>query len=200
MKIKESRSILAKIDANLEGMEFISDNRNEFSLPLFDIAIDHAKSIIILCENGIFSSAYALARPMFECYVRASWLQHSATEDQISKIKKKDDFPLKLGQMIEAIETPDDMPKALSTIKSSLIKNLNSYTHGGVQLAARRYSGTDLVHKPDQDEVNSLLRMLSLLAFLSFVEIIAISKATGKDPEIEEIYTEIESRLLKDEL
>jgi len=83
---------------------------------LFDISIDHAKSIIILCENGIFSSAYALARPMFECYVRASWLQNCATEEQISKIKEKDIFPLKLGQMIEVIEAPDDMPKALTDI------------------------------------------------------------------------------------
>ena len=196
MKIKETRSILAEIDANLEGIEFISDDRNDFSLPLFDISIDHAKSIIILCENGIFSSAYALARPMFECYVRASWLQNCATEEQISKIKEKDKFPLNLGQMIEAIEAPDDMPKALSNMKSLLIKNLHSYTHGGVQLTARRYSGTDLVHKPDQDEVNGLLRMLSLIAFLSFVAIIAITKTEGRDPEIRKIYTEIESRLL----
>ena len=197
MKIKETRSILAEIDANLEGIEFISDDKNDFSLPLFDISIDHAKSIIILCENGIFSSAYALARPMFECYVRASWLQNCATEEQISKVKEKDKFPLNLGQMIEVIETPDDMPKALSNMKSLLIKNLHSYTHGGVQLTARRYSGTDLVHKPDRDEVNGLLRMLSLIAFLSFVAIIAITKTEGKDPEIEKIYTEIDSRLLK---
>ena len=197
MKIKETRSILAEIDANLEGIEFISDHRNDFSLPLFDISIDHAKSIIILCENGIFSSAYALARPMFECYVRASWLQNCATEEQISKIKEKDKFPLNLGQMIKAIEAHDNMPKALSNMKSLLIKNLHSYTHGGVQLTARRYSGTNLVHKPGQDEVNGLLRMLSLIAFLSFIAIVAISKTEGKDQEIRKIYTEIESRLLK---
>jgi hypothetical protein len=197
MKIKETRSILAEIDANLEGIKFISDDRNDFSLPLFDISIDHAKSIIILSENGIFSSAYALARPMFECYVRASWLQNCATEEQISTIKEEDKFPLNLGQMIKAIEAPDDMPKALSNMKSLLIKNLHSYTHGGVQLTARRYSGTDLMHKPDQDEVNGLLRMLSLIAFLSFVAIIAITKTDGKDPEIKKIYTEIKSRLFK---
>lgn len=187
MKIQETRSILAEIDANLEGIEFIADDRNDFSLPLFDISIDHAKSIIILCENGIFSSAYALARPMFECYVRASWLQNCATEEQIAKIKEKDIFPLNLGQMIEAIETPEDMPKALSNMKNLLIKNLHSYTHGGVQLTARRYSGTDLVHKPDKDEVDGLLRMLSLIAFLSFVAIIAITKTEGKEAEIEKI-------------
>jgi hypothetical protein len=197
MKIKETRSILAEIDANLEGIKFISDDRNDFSLPLFDISIDHAKSIIILSENGIFSSAYALARPMFVCYVRASWLQNCATEEQISTIKEEDKFPLNLGQMIKAIEAPDDMPKALSNMKSLLIKNLHSYTHGGVQLTARRYSGTDLMHKPDQDEVNGLLRMLSLIAFLSFVAIIAITKTDGKDPEIKKIYTEIKSRLFK---
>jgi hypothetical protein len=99
--------------------------------------------------------------------------------------------------MIKAIEAPDDMPKALSNMKSLLIKNLHSYTHGGVQLTARRYSGTDLMHKPDQDEVNGLLRMLSLIAFLSFVAIIAITKTDGKDPEIKKIYTEIKSRLFK---
>lgn len=197
MKILETRSILSKIDANLEGIEFISDERNNFSLPLFDISIDHAKSILILCENGIFSSAYALARPMFECYVRAKWLQYCATSKQIEKIKEKDNFPLSLGKMIEAIESVEEIPKALSKMKDHLIKNLHSYTHGGVQLTARRYSGNDLVHKPDTEEINGLLRMVGILSFLAFVAIITISNTIGKDSATEQIYSEIDNNLLK---
>lgn len=196
MKIIETRKILSQIDNELEGIEFISDGRNDISLALFDISFDHSKSILILCESGIFSSAYALARPMFECFVRAAWLQYCASDRQIENIKKKDNFPLSLGELIKAVETNNDWPKGLSSMKKLLIKNMNSYTHGGMQLAARHFSGLNLVHIPDRDEVNALLRMLSIISFLSFFEIVKISDTKAKDEFIKNIYEEIDREIL----
>ena len=99
-----TRQILSDIDRELEGLSYDANDRNNLSAALFDIAIDHAKSIIVLLESSLYSSAYALTRPMFESFVRAAWLQHCASDKQIQKIIKKDEFPLNFGQMLEEVE------------------------------------------------------------------------------------------------
>ncbi len=196
MKIIQTRKILAQIDKELEGIEYISDDRNDISLSLLDISIDHAKAIIVLSENGIFSSAYALARPMFECFVRAVWVQYCSSKEKLEQIRENDDFPRQLGVMIEAIEKQTEWPKGLSSMKKLLLNNMHSYTHGGIQLAARRFAGNNLVHLPNKDEVNALLRMVSIISFLAFTEIIKISGTPNKDHFTEVIYKEIEEKIL----
>lgn len=196
MKISQTRNILAQIDKEIEGMEFTSDDRKDVSLSLLDVSFDHAKSILILCENGIFSSAYALARPMFECFVRGVWVQYCASDEKLEKIREKDDFPRQLGVMIKAVEEATSWPKGLSNIKKLLLSNMHSYTHGGIQLTARRFSGNSLVHLPDKEEVNALLRMLSIISFLAFIEIVQMSGISNKDHFIGKIQLEIEDKLL----
>ena len=174
MKIIQTRNILAQIDKELDGIEYISNDRNDISLPLMDISIDHAKAIIVLSENGILSSAYALTRPMFECFVRAVWVQYCSSEEKLKQIRENDNFPRQLGVMIEAIEKQAEWLKGLSRIKKLLLNNMHSYTHGGIQLTARRFAGNNLVHLPNKDEVNALLQMVSIISFLAFTEIIKI--------------------------
>jgi len=196
MKIPQTRNVLAQIERELEGFEYISDDRNDVSLSLLDISIDHSKSIVILCENGIFSSAYALARPMFECFVRGVWVQYCASEEKLEEIRKNDTFPRQLGVMVDAIEKTTAWPKGLSNIKNQLLKNMHSYTHGGIQLTARRFSGNNLIHIPEKEEVNALLRMVSIISFLAFVEIVKIAGISIKDHFIEKLQLEIESKIL----
>ena len=64
MKTKETRSVLSKIDKATDGIEYSSSEKNNLFMALFDISLEHAKSILILIENGKFGSAYALARPL----------------------------------------------------------------------------------------------------------------------------------------
>jgi hypothetical protein len=193
--MKFTRTILSKIDNELEGLSYDANDRNNLSSALFDIAIDHSKSIIILLENGIYSSAYSLVRPMFESFVRAAWVQHCATDEQIKKVITKDKFPLSLGEMLDAVEKDRDWSRTLSKIKESAITNMHSYTHGGMQLIARRFTGSELVHIPDPEEVNELLKFLAIMSFLSFNEMVLISKSTEKDGFAKEIYKEISIKL-----
>lgn len=67
------RNILAKIDVELSGLSFVADGRNDFSIALFDVAIEHSKAIVVLIENSLLASSYALVRPMFESFIRAAW-------------------------------------------------------------------------------------------------------------------------------
>lgn len=188
MKTQSTREILSLIDNAWEGIEFIADERNDFSLALFDISFEHCKSILVLCENGHFASAYALARPMYECFTRAAWIQYCATPSHIEKVKKVDKFPLTLRKLVKNIEAKTRWPQALSKMFQYLINNMHSYTHGGTQLVARRFHGENLVHIPDKAEVNALFRLLLIIAYVAFVETIKISENTSKVQEFNDIY------------
>jgi len=128
---------------------------------------------------------------MYECFVRAAWFQHCATIKEIERIKIKDEFPLNLRKMVVEVEAKTNWPKALSSMMKYLIKNMHSYTHGGVQLVARRFSENNMVHEPDVEEVNSLFRLLLIIALVSFTEILMISGNESKDDDVQSIYSMI---------
>ena len=104
-KLKHARSLLSQINHEIDGVEFISKgDRNRVAGALFDIVLDHANAIMILIENEIYSSAYALARPLFEGFVRASWLLNCSTDDEIELLVEKDKFKKSFGEMLECVE------------------------------------------------------------------------------------------------
>ena len=50
-----------------------------------DIAIEHHEAIWLLNERKLNGSAFALVRPMFDCWLRALWINAIATEQQIEQ-------------------------------------------------------------------------------------------------------------------
>ncbi len=189
--MKFTREILSAIDSELEGLSYSVNNRNNLSAALFDIAIDHAKSIVILIENNIHSSAYALVRPMFESFVRAAWILHCATDIQIRNVIKNDKFPFNFGEMLGFVEKNNNWALTLTEIKRTAIRNMHSYTHGGMQMIARRFTESELVHVPNQKEIHDILRFIALIGFLSFTGIVFVSNSTVKDDFIKELYAKI---------
>jgi hypothetical protein len=189
--MKNLSNLLVKIDIELSGLSYIADGRNDLSIALFDIAIEHSKAIVLLFENSLYASSYALVRPMFESFIRAAWIQDCACDEQIARIRKKDDFPLSLGRMLESVEEAKNWPGTLSNIKKVALKNMHSYTHGGSQLIARRFKNGDLVHAIDSEELDGVKQFVAIIAFLSFNEIVFIAKTPNKDNFIKELYDDV---------
>jgi len=189
--MENPRKLLAKIDIELSGLSYIADGRNDLSIALFDVAIEHSKAIVLLFENSLYASSYALVRPMFESFIRAAWIQHCAHDEQIARIIEKDDFPLSLGRMLESVEEVKNWPGTLSNIKKVALKNMHSYTHGGSQLIARRFKNGDLVHAIDNEELDGVKQFVAIIAFLSFNEIVFIAKTPNKDNFIKELYDDV---------
>jgi hypothetical protein len=189
--MKDIQRLLARIDKELDGLELEAKHRNNLSAALFDVAIEHSKSIIILFTNNLYASSYALVRPMFESFVRAAWIQHCASDKQIEKLIKKDTFPLNLGQMLEAVEQEQDWVETLSIVKKNSLKNMHSYTHGGMQIIARRFNNDELFHSADPKEVGEIVKLVALLAFLSFNRLVYIAKTSDKNDAIKEMYDDM---------
>jgi hypothetical protein len=190
MKILENtRNLLAIIDREVDGMEFEASDRNRVSGALFDIAHDHAKAIVVLLENKIYASVYALARPLFESFVRAAWVQHCASDDEIAHLIKKDEVKLTFGQMLGAVEKNRQWEETLTQVKRRMWKSMHSYTHGGLQLISRRFKDKFLEPNFDELEIMGLLQLVAIISFLSFTEIVGMSgTANEKDKVLNQLY------------
>ena len=47
------------------------------------VAQDHHCAIVLLLQEGLCASAFALLRLEFEAYLRGAWLAHCASEDAV---------------------------------------------------------------------------------------------------------------------
>ena len=187
--LENTRNLLATIDKEVDGIRFEATDRNRVSAALFDIAHDHAKAIIVLLENKIYASVYALARPLFESFVRAAWVQHCASDDEIDHLIRKDEFKLNFGQMLDAVEKNRQWEETLTQVKRAVWKSMHSYTHGGLQLISRRFKDQFLEHNFDELEIIGLLQLVALISFLTFTEIVGISGTTNeKDKVLNQLY------------
>jgi hypothetical protein len=182
--LANTRKTLSIIDEKINGVGFEPTIKNKLSAPLFDIAHDHAKAIVILLEAPIYASAYALVRPLIESFVRAAWIQHCASDDDIKDIVKKDDFPLSFGKMLNAVEEKRGWEKTLTQLKKSAWKSMHSYTHGGMQLISRRFKDANVEHNIDKEEIIGILQLVNLIAFLSLNEMIGMSIGYEKEQNI----------------
>ena len=187
-KLEHAKRLVSQINHEVDGVEFESkDERNRVSGALFDTVLDHANAIIVLIENRIYSSAYALVRPLFEGFVRATWLLNCATDDEIEILVEKDKFKKSFGEMLECIERKKDWPKTLTKAKESAWKAMHSYTHGGLHQISRKIKPSTIEPVIDNEEIDEIICFAELISSLSFSAMMAMSKASGKDNVVEKI-------------
>jgi len=117
------------------------------------LSLEHAISAMLLFEQGLFSSAIALARPQFESLVRGIWLLHAASENWVTKLSepltiesaKRANEGEGLAEMLKQLEANPEAPigivAQLRECKEATWKAMNSYTHGGLHPLSRTITG-----------------------------------------------------------
>jgi hypothetical protein len=111
------------------------------------IALDHHAAIWLLMERKLTGSAWALVRPVVECWIRALWINGLANEQQIEQARlDKLRFP-PMREMYDAIkpvysqtDTREDIDKLFQYV-GRLWEVLSSYTHPGGRQIDRRLTG-----------------------------------------------------------
>ena len=116
-----------------------NERRSQTGLGLLQHSLDVADAIIILLENKLPGPALALARPLFESYVRAIWILKCASDEQITQFLKGQPpprFPKLLGAMEEqAIPQADFIRK----VHDLHMRHFHDFTHGGSGHVMRRH-------------------------------------------------------------
>lgn len=169
--------ILEWIDNKLPDVEIKGDHRHRIPAQLYDLALEHAASILHLIEACRYASAFALVRCEFECFVRGAWIHYRATDDEIEQFVKKDEVKPKMWQLIEALEQhPPFEDKLLSNVREKAWTPMNGYTHGGIHQISRRLVG-DFIEPAFEDEsLLEVVQFAGIMGLIAFGEIAAMAE------------------------
>ncbi|HOW77115.1 MAG TPA: DUF5677 domain-containing protein [Candidatus Competibacteraceae bacterium] len=116
--------------------------REALALSIFQQSLDVNDGIIILLYSNMPGPAWALARPLFESYVRGLWLLRYASEREIDKfIEGK--CP-KLTQLLNAIGDEPETGGAWITTNAKNLPAFHDLTHGGVEHYRRRMADGEI--------------------------------------------------------
>ena len=169
-------------------LEAPSSVRNRAALAAFALTQTHHHAIVLLCEHGLFGSAFSLLRSCFESYVRGQWLLNCATDAQLKDFLAGGDPP-KLTALISAVEqVPGFEENVLSKIKLQFWSSLCAYTHSG-GLHLQRWQTDDAV-EPNyaSDEIEEVLSFAETLGSIATISILGITDQAVLANDVLEAY------------
>lgn len=161
-----------------QPQETKATNRNRISGAFFNIALDHHVAVVFLMANYMVSPAFALARSIWEAYLRGLWAKELATDSDLGKFIVGQGDP-KMVSIIKAIKShPDlDLENTIAKLHDEAWEPLNSYGHGGSLQVQRWITGESVEAAHTDDEVADLLRFINHVAFRACVALVELAEA-----------------------
>jgi hypothetical protein len=144
------------------------------AMSCFAICQEHHHAIVMLVEERLYASSFALLRAAFEAMVRGQWLALCATESQVEKFLRGKEPP-KFDLLLQRLERePAFSEGLLSDLKRKHWKAMCAYTHTG-GLHVQRWN-TEHAIEPSYDpaEVQAVLFFAEIVASLSVLGFAAI--------------------------
>lgn len=159
----------------------IFDKKNSLYVPLFSASIEKSLAIHVLDKEELDGSAFALARPMVENYLRAMWVQYCLDEAKIEEGCEQLHFPKRLEVLLEQVSdgVENDIFSHFKVAIESIMLNMHDFTHGGIQSIARQYgSEGHLSSSRSREERNELLKLAILTSLLSYKNLTPFMKGS----------------------
>ena len=164
-----------------------SDGRR-LVLPLayLNLCLDHHQALILLMRNGLYGSALAIVRLMFEAMIRAHWVAKCASNSQVDKIAENDNFPFpNMTDLTKAVDQAFSDPKEklltfFQQAKEDAWEATNSYTHSGLLQLARQFSGDRIEARyADEDLLSAASASTASVLMLGYL----IARITSREKE-----------------
>lgn len=178
--LEEGNALAAWISEQLPGLEVAGSYRHRIPARLFDLALEHHRSILQLLAVPHCSSAFALVRCQFEAFVRAVWLHRCASDWELERFVEKDELLPTFAKLIEAIEqTPEFSEQILSKAKKAAWGPMNGYTHGGIHQISRRLVDGNIEPAFGDSEILEVIGFTGAFALIALGQIAEL--ANSKD-------------------
>lgn len=176
------------IQSDCNTIEYTFDKKNSLYIPLFSASIEQSLAIHVLDKEELNGSAFALARPMVESYLRAMWVQYCLDEAKIEEGCEQLHFPKRLEVLLEQVSDggveSDIFPHFKGAIEP-IMANMHDFTHGGVQSIARQYgSEGHLSSSRSREERNELLKLAILTSLLSYENLTPFMKGSRAPTDV----------------
>ncbi len=175
------------------------DIYNKIIFAYVSIVLEHHKSIVELI-NVRQTSALALVRPLYEAYIRATWLSMLEGSEKVNKAiiklieyREDDAFPTlkvmceEIDDILSQIQKVDN-PKIFSRDLNNNIKLFHSYTHGGAYLVSIIINSKDTFTYEDMISIVNSTTQEMLSTVLSYaVKIRNLDLAAKIDREMTKV-------------
>lgn len=161
-KFKDYSDLIFKA---LNGRKLNSDNtREKVVAGYLSLAIQHHSSIILLVERNVYSSAFALLRPLFESVYRGIWFSIVSNNDELEKFCKKINYTFKSTKTLAKEIDEKEGTDAFFTVCENNLKFLHGMTHGGIEQISRQFDKNGFVLVTfTNEELVSLLNNTNVL-------------------------------------
>ena len=173
VEFQHAKATMFWVQEHLDGRQLPglpTIKRHQLASACLHVAVEHSQAIIVLVEEKLFASALALVRPLFESYLRGTWLLNAASDAQIDDAGR-DRFP-GAGVMVDDLEKKG---LSLTHVKQQWWNTLCSYTHTGYQQIGARLTSDGLGSNYKDEEVEMALRMsinFSLVTVMQFAALV----------------------------
>lgn len=151
-----------------------NDDRSRLSLALLQLAQEHHSSIVLLLEHRQYGSAFALLRPLYEAFVRGVWLARIASENEVIRYQRDDQFSLR-GLAEKVSELPAFGGTRFAATAKSALNAMHSYTHNGYLASVRRLSSDAIEPAYEVAEIREVLEFAQLFGVLATGEILELA-------------------------
>jgi hypothetical protein len=187
--MQKSSAVDSALDTSIGLTEwFIQNQPTAFSFSergriagvFFALTMEHREAAMLLAQKGARSSCFALARAVFEAYMRGTWVVYSATDDELIRFMqgkydpKLDTMVKKLGQLAEF------RGGVFDKIRSSGWEPLCDYAHGGIRQVSRWITDDGIEPRHSDDEVLEVLYFMNLYGLLAGLGVAGLAGQDGK--------------------
>lgn len=143
--------------------------RHKLAFAHFELAQDHHTAIVHLCLNHLRSSAFPLARSMFDATWKGAWVWFVADQgllDQYTKGKyaPKPDKAMKQLRKVKTLGSQQFMAPFLPHVFEDAYEYLSDYTHAGILPISRWMGENEVSANYSDEEMNEVLRLCDKLA------------------------------------
>ena len=131
--IQTAKQLAHDIANAVNDLTLQADDRSRLAAACYFAALDHHEGITILFDSGVPSPALALLRPLYEAFIRGSWLHGCASESELNAFKDGKEPP-KINELLRRLEmTAEFDSNILSNAHGPNWAALCGLTHTGIQ-------------------------------------------------------------------
>lgn len=189
--IYEKTNIFKKNLGNLvTSFEYQNDSKGRIIIAYHSIMEEHHSAILLLIDNNLNGSAFALLRSVYELLYRAHWIVGCATTKQINEmLKGKNIFP-KMNEMVVKIDTAFKIDDFFQNIKKNSWGPMNDYTHSGIRQINRRFKDNNVEPDYGYGEIIEVLNGINIALGLMAKVFFAFFKQLEAEREVEKMLFE----------
>lgn len=170
--LQRSNRLRGAFDAILSEARAPDDRRATIAAASHSVTFQHHHAIAILIESGLYGSAAALLRPMYEACVNGLWLTYVA-DDQHLQAFEENRYRPEPSKALRKLRSHDDGEyiQCLERMHKQVVEPLNSYVHTGGLQVMRHIGASFIGPNFDEDEVGEYLGLANTILIASTLEL-----------------------------